>query len=60
MLAERWADAHDDDSMGVVLSARDHEESYPARSRSIRHSDDQGPRRSPGHCAWGGGTPWLV
>jgi hypothetical protein len=33
MLAERRADAYDDDSVGVVLSARDHEESHPARSR---------------------------
>ena len=33
MLAERRADAHDDDSVGVALSAHDHEESNPARSR---------------------------
>jgi hypothetical protein len=33
MLAEPRADAHDDDSMGVVFSVRDHEESHPARSR---------------------------
>src|SRR5450432_3756582 len=60
MLAERHGDAHDEDIVGVAFSARDHEESYPARSRSIRHSDDQGPRRSPGHYARGGGAAWLV
>ncbi len=59
-LAERRADAHDDDRVEVVLCVRDHEESYPARSRSIRHSDDEETRRSPGHYARGDGTEWLL
>jgi hypothetical protein len=33
MLAERHADAHDDDIVEVALCTRDHEESNPARSR---------------------------
>jgi hypothetical protein len=33
MLAEQRANAHDDDSVGVVFSVRDHEESHSARSR---------------------------
>ena len=52
-----------DDAANLVrmeLMYLDHEEFHLARSRSIRHSDNQGTCQSPGHCARGDGTSWLV